>query len=343
MRHVLCLARENFNEAVEKTDFYDTEGLSSVLRDMIDHAPFASKIMSLFIVECINRNPSLERKIRGVLEENTADKDVALSRCIYAACLGAKTNIPEVEPVRSVFPFLVLEAQDISRLGNRIEDFYCYSIIKELKCNRRECLLRLSGLSHECVIRHIIKDQSPFNISLVIQMCRFYGFLESLEKKLPEFKMKKEIVASIFTNHFSDSSVYSNSGVGASYAFNSEVNTLRRLVTGDTLDYCLKVCNKYYLGLLLGRKFHDPQLPHISHSQFCEMKFGSSKEFLDAFLRLTSPSVSHFFSYLEYYKDKFRLSENDKKLFAELLKTFHKDNPAYLEIVLGKLIKFSII
>ncbi|ELA41200.1 uncharacterized protein VICG_01799 [Vittaforma corneae ATCC 50505] len=343
MKHILCLARENFNEVVEKTDFHDTKGLISILRDMIDHAPFASSIMSRFIVECINRNPSLESRIRDVLKESTADRDAAFSRCIYATYLGAKTNIPDIEPVSSIFSSLALESHEINNFENRLENFYCHSIIRELRCNDRECLLRLSELPHECVIDYAVKDQNMFNTSLIIQMCRFYGFLESLEKRLPEFKMKNEIIASIFMNYFSDSNIYSSRGKEPSDALDNEAGILRKLMTGNTLDYCLKVCNKYYLGLLLGRKFQDFQLPQISHSQFCKMKFSNVKEFLDAFLKLTSPSVSHFFSYLEYYKDKFRLKEDDKKLFVELLREFHKDNPVYLEIVLRKLSKFHVI
>lgn len=342
MNQIPFLEGGNFTEIVKAVDFADTGELLDVLEDMIDHAPFASRITSQFISEAISRNSELEESLRNTLQKTPDDRDAALSRCIYAAYLGAKTNLPSIEAVSSVFASLTVECNELTHFDNQIDVFYCHSLLKELKCNKRECLFRLSTLPHDCVIDHIVKNQDPFNVSMIVLLCRFFGFLISLEKRLPEFKMKNEIVASIVINHFSELGAFPENLDAPNGIFGEERAVLRRLITGETLEYCLKVCNKYFLGLLLDTRFDDPQLPRISRKRFEETKFSGTADFLKAFIELTSPSVSHFLSYLEFYKDRFKLSEEEKRLFVDLLKDFHKQNPAYLDIVLGKLQKFGL-
>lgn len=338
MEDIPILAKENFNEILDRIDFQDTKRLFPVLKDMVDYAPFASRITSEFISEAIYYNHSIEDMIRKILLETSPDGDVMLSRCIYATYLGGKTNIPSIDPVSDVFSSLTLKSSEIEKFGS-IENFYCHSIIKQLRCCKRECVLRLCSLPYECTIEHILKNQSLENISIIVQMSRFDGFLEALEKRISEFKMKKEIVALIFINCFSNPYIKLNEDADND---NGDKAILKRLITGDTLLYCLNVCNRTQLGNLLGIKFEEPELPCISSAEFSSRKFDDITDFLRAFVELTSPSVTHFLSYLEFYKDRFRLNKDNEKFFVDLLKTFHKNNAAYLQIVLEKLQKFGI-
>jgi len=331
MDQIPFLARENFNETLGRTDLQNIEDLMPVLKDMIDYAPFASRITAQFVSEAIHENPKIEARITSILQEVSTDLNVMLSRCIFAAQLGARTNIPGIDPVSTLLSSLTLESAEIVKF-ERVENFYCHSIVQELRCNKRECLIRLSSLPYDCVLDYFLKHQTPYNISLVAHMCRLRGFLASLERRIDEFEMKAEIVALAFTNYF---------GRGSS---NDERAILRRLITGETLAYCLKVCNREELGLVLGSSFEEPRLVHITASEFKAKTFNTTDEFLKAFVELTSPSVTHFFSYFEYYKDRFRLlSGDDKRLLLEQLREFHGDSSAYVDIVVDNLTRFKII
>lgn len=323
------ISRINYNETIE------------ILKNIIDHAPFISPIAYKLIQESVYMKENIKPDIENILKEKTDDADVNLSRCIYATYLGAKTNLSDkIKRDSSFFEDVTIECLEIAKFENKIENFYCHSILKELRFSKKECFAKLKTLPFDTIIDVISKDQSIFNISILILMCRFYGFLELLEPKISLFKMKNQIIASIFINFFSDDSVYSTS---CSKEAENEKEILKRLLTHETLDYCLKVVNKKYLGLLLGITYSGVSLPSITQSEFEEMKFETKAQFFSAFLKLTSPSVSHFFSYLEFYKNQFKLDENEKEIFLNQLKEFHKENKEYLEIVLDKLNRFGLI
>lgn len=329
---------DEFLDQLSKTGYNET---IQILKDIIDHAPFISAVASKLIEGSIGMKETIRPDIEKILQEKTDDSDVNLSRCIYATYLGAKTTLSDkIKTTSSLFGNLTVECSEIENFENRIEDFYCHSILKELSFNKKECFAKLNTLPFNTIVNTISKNQSIFNISILIQMCRFYGFLEALEPKIDSFKMKNEIISSIFINFFSEDSVYSTS---CSKEVEKEKEILKRLISNETLDYCLKVANKKYLGLLLGTKYENVSLPSISQIEFEEMKFETKQEFFDAFLKLTSPSVSHFFSYLEFYKSKFKLSEQEKEMFVDQLKDFHKEDSEYLDIVLDKLLKFRLI
>lgn len=336
MEYVPFLTERNFEEIMHKIDFLDTENLSFVLKDMIDYAPFASKITSEFIVEALKNNTKLENIIKNILQEKSDSAEINTSRCIYATYLGAKTSINEIQPVSDCFKGLSIVCEEMKC---SVEYFCISSVIKMLSFNINECLLRLKRYPFDHVIDVLVNNQNTINESLTIQMCRFYGFLEALEKRIDEFTKKDVIIACIFMNFFSDKDPYSQN----SKHLDTEKIVLRRIITGNTLDYCLLVCNKEKLGALLETRFPEPNLPHLLHSQFKEMAFASKKEFLEAFLKLTSPSISHFLSYLEFYKNEFKLTSSEQVEFGDLLRNFHKDNKGYYLIALQKLTEFKIL
>ncbi|KAM0680609.1 hypothetical protein GINT2_001297 [Glugoides intestinalis] len=339
MENIPFLNKLNFEETISRTDFQDTGRLIPVIKDMIDYAPFASDITCKFILEALKINKNLKSIIKELLEEKADDADINISRCIYATYFGAKTNINEIRPISEYFNGLTVICEEFEGKECSVEHFCINTVIKMLSFNIKECLLRLKEYPFDQVIDVLIKKQNSFNESLVIYMCRFYGFLETLEKRIDEFPRKDVIIACIFINFFSDNDTYLKSNKH----IDTEKNLLHRLITGSTLDYCLLVCNREKLGLLLERNFPEPKLPHILHSQFKEASFESKKDFFESFLKLTSPSISHFLSYLEFYKNEFKLTAPEQAEFKEILCDFHKENLRYSSIALQKLKEFKIL
>lgn len=341
MDNIPFLTESNFYEVADRINYSDRESLSRILSDMIDHAPFMSHVISRLILVCIKNNPHYESEIRERISGLSEDQEINLSRCVYGACLGARTNLTQIQQVSQIFSDLDLECREIERHQNRVEIFFCSSVLRRLSFNKKECILRLSGLPFDCVVSAIQKDQSFFNISIMIQICRYLGFLPELEKQINSFEKKNEIIAMVFINFFSDRSVYADKSTNESVE--TEKRILSRLITGDTLEYCLKVVNREFLGMLLKREFQNDNLRKISHQEFKNTDFNSKRDFFRGFLALTSPSVSHFLSYLEVYKNEFILNNEDQAILVNMIQNMHANNPGYVDIVVSKLSKFGIV
>lgn len=334
MQEIPFLSSENFDHIFNKIDLNNTSEFISVISDLINHAPFASEITSDFISKCIYKNPTIQEDILKILSEKPENSEIATNKAIYGAYLGAKTQISIITPISSIFSNISLDSNKIDNF-NILQEYYCHSIISELHLCRKECILRLKAIPLDILLEYFVKNQTLINISFLIQMCNDFSFFQKFEKRHLEFKMKNEIIASIFTTIYCIFEVFNNPD-----EFEEDFSILRRIIVNDTYDYCLKACNTYYLGLLFNKRIDEPYFSKITLNDFNSMKFSSSSEFFDAFLKLTSPSVSHFFSYLQFFKDKFNLNENDKNLFIEKIKEFHSNNPAYLQIVLERVPKF---
>ena len=346
MENVPFINDSNFNEIVNRVNFNSFDAICSQIGDFIDHSPFMSKNISFFILECINYNRAFEDAFKIRIFEKSGNSDIDLSRCIYATYLGANTNICEIKAVSNIFSSQTLESEELKNYDNRIENFYCLSILREMCFDLRECVGKLLYLSPECVINAIIKDQSFFNLSVLVKMCKYLDFFEILASKINQITKKNEIIGSIFLNYFSDLNKIRNTNFKeASGQQEAKNEVMRSLLQGDSLDYCLKIANKQSLGILLNKKFEDQQLKKISLAVFNEvgMEAKTKSEFFDSFILLTSPSISHFLSYLEQFKKKFKLTKKEQIEFIAKLKTFHSQNTGYLEIAIEKLLAFKIV
>lgn len=341
MDNIPFLTEANFYEVADRINYSDQDKLLRILGDMIDYAPFMSRIITRLILECIRSNPCYESAIRERIVNKSENQEINLSRCVYGACLGARTNLARIQQVSQIFSDLDLECREIEKHEGRVEVFFCSSILKRLSFNKKECILRLSMLPFDSIISAIQKDQSLFNISLMIQMCRYLGFLPELEKHIDGFEKKSEIIAMIFISFFSNQSVYTDRSKNES--IEAEKQILARLITGEVLEYCLKVANRRFLGMLLKREFQDGNLRKISHQEFKSMDFNDKRDFFNGFLALTSPSISHFLSYLEIYKDRFVLNSEDQALLVAMIREAHANDPGYRDVAISKLQKFGIV
>lgn len=332
----------NFNQFVSSLEHAREEEVSDIFCDFIDNVPFMAKIISQLALHYIDFNPNFKSKLLSFILEESGSSDVKLSRCIYAAYFGANTNISDQIPkISALLSHHTVESGAIAEYENDLNVFYCSIILKNLGYNKRECINRLLTLSPDGLIKGIAMDQSLFNISILIQACGSLPMLEALEKLIHLFNMKNHIIALVFISNYSSDACYN--GMSRNPTIEQEKEIMKRLISGDALDYCLKTVNRKFLGLLLDRHLPEPAFSRITHKEFRAMHFECKNDFLKAFLDLTSPSVSHFFSYLEIYKSEFMLEDENKKAFVEMLRECHKENPRYIEVVLPKMVSFGII
>ncbi|KAF7683213.1 hypothetical protein TCON_1577 [Astathelohania contejeani] len=66
-------------------------------------------------------------------------------------------------------------------------------------------------------------------------------------------------------------------------------------------------------------------------------------DFYHAFFKLTSPSISHFLTYLEAFQSYFILTNDEQTVFCEIMREYVKNKPIYKKIVTNKLLLFKII
>lgn len=341
MNDIPFLTESNFYEVCERINYSDKEPLLRTLRDMIDYAPFMSRIISRFMLVCIKNNPECESEIRERIGAPSENPEINLSRCIYGALMGAKTNLSRIQQVSQIFSDMIMECREMEKYQDKVENFFCVSVLKRLSFNKKECALRLSMLPPGCVVSTILRDQSLSNISLMVQACKYHELLPELEKQINGFERKNDIIAMVFINFFSSRSVYSDRH--RNDKIEKEKQILSRLIVGDTFKHCLKVGNREFLGMLLKKEFRDSETKKITYNEFRGMHFNTKRDFFCSFLALTSPSVSHFLSYLEIYKDRFVLSHEEQAMLVDMIREMHANNLGYADIVISKLLKFRII
>jgi hypothetical protein len=339
MESIHSLTIENFQEIVYRIDFTQVDQVFNTISMFIDNAPFMARVVSFLIEECCFKNKAFDELFRKHFESKSGIPDIDLSRCIYASYLGARTNISEISKVSNTFSSISITSDELKNYENNLEIFYSFAILKHLSFNKKICTEKLMILNPTNVIKAIIRDQSPFNISILIQTAQYLDFLEIIAKSIDQLTLKNEIIACIFINFFSSPAVYYQSGYGERL----ENSIMKRLIKGDALEFCLKVADREMLGRLLNENFECPCSEKISIESFKEMNFKSKGEFFDAFLKLTSPSISHFLSYLEMFKQDFKLNETERAELLDSIKKFHSQNVGYLTIALGKLVEFGIV
>lgn len=338
---IILLKEHNIDGIFDRFDFRNTQKSIEFLSDLIKYAPFLSKSSSLLITEAISINPNLRAPISSLLTSRSDDASVELSKCIYAAYLGANTNIFEPCYPDGVFTDLSITCNEIEKYNGNVERFYVYSILSQLSLQKKECLMFLRNLPYDFTVDAIISDQSIQNISILIHMCKFYGFLEILEKKLSLFEKKNEIIGCIFCNYFSERDLYTRD---VDSSLSHEIQVMKKILSEpEVLEYCKKVANPEYLGLITGNITPVTEKPKMSYAEFSELKFKNKDQFFDAFLELSSPSVSHFFTYLEMYRDKFKLTKKEKENFINKIRNMHREDIAYIEIVENKLKEYNFI
>lgn len=332
VKKFLDLKQDDFDSITNLMLIVPKDNLLKVLEDVINFMPFLSKKLSDFFIYLVSKNPEYLNIISNIILNKSDLEEINFSKFTYAKSLGFK--IEEKTEKESAFNNFIMENQDFPKFNNKIENLEIYFILKEFKFDKNICYTRLLEYSSESVIDVIYNDFNPFNFSILVNLCNNLNFLKEFVKNANKFKNKNEIISAIFINNYKEEDFLKK---------DEKTDLLKNLLQKDVLEYCLDVVNKKYLGLLLEKEFEKPYLDSISYEEFKEKIFKNKPEFLRNFVLLSSPSVTHFLTYLEIYKQEFVLTKKQQKDFVKFLTDFHVNNKGYLKIILSKLEKFGII
>ncbi|KAI4292539.1 hypothetical protein PAPHI01_1813 [Pancytospora philotis] len=325
------------------------------LRAAVNQVPSIAPEVSEFIAQLVAEDPTFKDPILALLKEEDGDEAAAVSRLVYLMHLGAHVSFggeqpfPDLKPAtdllkdQSVAAKLPAFLADRKRIGENslLDVFYCYAIIKNMSFHKLECCHWLKKYPNRVIIEALVLENSFSATSVAVEFCKYRGFFEELVGSIDHFAQRTVIIGLIFVMYYRIKPRPTQQ-----YAFladDSERQLLKSLFDAETEGFCRRIGNIVRLNAFLGQNYQLPKLPVMGRAEFEKADPADRTAYFNAFFALTSPSVTHFLSYLEFYKANFRLSDEEQQLFAQLLKDFHADNQQYVEIVAPKLAKFGIV
>jgi hypothetical protein len=341
MEDIIYLTNDKIDSFVKSHALEDLDAFFDSISECISNIPSKAPVISKLIDIVSKSKPETIERIKGFLLSNDSDEISTISKAVYAAYMGAKSSIT-VEPISNIFSNVAIEYVSLEKYSNSIEIFSCYSILRKFNFYKIECLYRLRKYSHETIINALLIDECEFDISMIIELCNNEGFLEYLSTSICRFKKRTIIVGLIFVAYYNGKAALGNSFYRCLTTEEDRI-LLKNMFNEETIEFCKRIASIKNINTFFGLNIPISEPSFIKSAIFMEHKFSDKKEFFEKFLLVSSPSVTHFLSYMEMFQDKFALTEDEKVMFIKMLRVFHQDNPAYLDIVFEKMVKFSII
>lgn len=357
MDRLFFITPELVDRVVESIDLTKKNEIFPYLRTTINEIPVVAPTLSYFIVKCCRFDNSYKEFITEIFKEEPTDYIADISRSIYAVYLGAKVDDALVFPKYSVFDSVTHPSPDYSLIDSAIQKVYpnradttllrfpvfvAHSIIQKMVYNKHECLYRLKKLTDfEIIVSMLIKCNMA-DISMAVFLSKNPKFLNILLDYIDLFDERPKILSLIFSSYYISSNELVED-VLSPFDDSELFGKFRSCFDDEVLEHSIRICNREALSEFLGRHVSKQRFTNIPSSEFITRNFKSKHEFWNAFIEAASPTPTHFLSYLEYFKDRFVLSEEEQVTFVKMLQAYHKDNPVYLDVVLNKMIKFNII
>ncbi len=373
MNKIFNIKEEEIKSFVEESKYFEKDKIIDALSVAISDVPSIAENVCNYIDLLRLYMPEVVEPIRNiVINKDEKDSVGIVSRIIYGEYLGAKSLDKIVDPICKVLEGTEIKCtippvfKGVVEKSRFREIFYCYAIIQRFVFDKKECRLRLQEYNEEDIIEAMLIEESIRDIRMIIELCRFKKFFDVLYKNISRFKRRIEIISLIFVAYFNPSvnskensslieenSKRESNGKKFKIANEEEVyltvydlfidekEAMVSLLTDKNVKkYISKIGSEAYLRKFLGETYDEPIMPSIPFSEFNK---NNASDFFTDFLKLTSPSPTHFLSYLEYFIERFYLNEKEQHDFIKMLNDFYRNNEPTLEIIKNKLVKFGII
>ncbi|KAI5148717.1 hypothetical protein ENBRE01_0491 [Enteropsectra breve] len=354
MDSLFTITEREADAYIEDYNYADRENTIRMIRVAINKVPMQAKISARFINACIKNDSSYKDDISALFCEKCADDLAVISKMFHLWHMGMPNTyniIPENSDFADFNPSSIIEESAfetmaekyfISRAGeNRFDVFLCSSIISAYSFSTVECIYKLKGFDLQRIIDAVIASETMFGLRIIVEMSKSEQFLDALSRKIGSFVHKKELLSMIFVTHFS--SVRNTRDSAAENGDLQYKETFRSMIDEEAKQQCIRIGGKENVMMFFGENADDVEVESAGPETILNIAFESKNDFFEKFLCVSSPTPTHFLSYLEYFKQEFLLNENEQKTFMEMLKAHHANNFAFLEIVIPKLVKFGII
>lgn len=371
MNHKRTLA-----EALNSTD---REGTFCAIKDVIELMPHRSLLISNFINDLVRSDESFENGTKRLIGEisNGKDIDALISAAFTIKRLGFDgshifswvENIPVIQssllhkatfvaPPKELLEKCSEKVIEVVKVAGK-DDFekvlYAMQIIRNFEFSIQECLAQLGSVYNSkqlvAAIRLLHNRKNILYISaLAIELARKKGFLKDLLSELPGFDagFRDTLLSLLFESFYSrpeDKSVYPNDSY-VPLRFDEEVKLFDSLVTDETMRVMETISGASKVREFfpdMSRNDKKPEVKSINREEFENIDFKDREGFFRGFCHLGSPSISHFLTYLEIYKDHFVLSEEDQKLFLSVFCEMFDASEVFGDVIIGKMILFKIL
>jgi hypothetical protein len=244
--------------------------------------------------------------------------------------------------------------------------FKVIQIIKNYQFDINECLDELDKLcinNEEFVGILYLQDKLDkfYLVSILIRSLnddKSVGNLFSIFDKMDK-KFRDLLIPFIF-EHFINRRIYKfNQDIKFIFDTKEEIQEIKKYIDEDTVREMKKylslqslesfvpeyknVYEMSQIDLIKKEEFDNFILQKNSENIINEEDCAFKKDLYINFCKLGSPSISHFLTYLEIYKDHLRMNDEEQKIFIEIFNEMFGTRDSFKKIVLGKMLKFKFI
>jgi hypothetical protein len=353
-------------EVLQSCDRY---AVIEIMRDVVTQMPHKSRLLSSFANELATRDPGMAPLIKEMVDGIMLGSNIGdiISASYFASCLG-HPNFPWTQDIllsgTSAFSaFASPEEETLEECLRAVREIdeacreamvYTTYIIKNFRFSVQEALNQLRMVSDFSAVVASIKrlsksEDALYLIVLAIELSKTPGFARVFLEELHFFDQTfRDLCISLLAEYFYDLDEEESVYVSSSTLMRSEENMklVRALITDETVTYMLRISNpakaRRILPEGLKHKAEASEIKAIRRQDF-DPGIEDRTQFFKDFCLLGSPSITHFLTYLEEFKDYFYLSREEQRLFLSIFYTTFREKESFRHIVLEKMVKFKVL
>lgn len=368
----------NYQRILEEARLSENKGrVIEDIKNVVLLMPHKSSITANLMYDLIKDDVDFKNGIVKMVDEISASGDgcVLISASFTLKRLGVGgmesfwwiKETPTISPLLESVNFEVSpdslnkckeEAEKVLRITDEksFEEVFCVAqAIRNFRFSIQECVTQLGHISRQKSLVDGIralqqKENSLYLSALTLELARKQGFMRVLLQELSSFDCEfKDILIPLLFEHFYNPGEENNSVyVSSSYMplrTSEDINLFKQLFTEDIVRNMKRISGSSKVERFLdeGKDPDTKKVPSIGREEFEKTDLKDREAFFKNFCFLGSPSISHFLKYLEIYKERFVLGEEDQKLFLSIFFETFEGLESFCRIVTEKMVRFGII
>lgn len=332
----------NFNDTLESIRLKlqtNKNEIISTIKDCVLYIPHKYEIICNIINSIITSDIEFEEEIKKIIFES---EDTNLSKLIYAKALGFIVELEDVDTIYQLFSDDIIDTTCQQLYINNLKDFSninyitLYSIISILQnysFDLSECFNELQNFTVDNIFEGILwmigKIEDIYLINIILRLIEdvitYDSFLFYCSKMPKHFR---DLLLPFFYERFINKK-----------SFIENMSKIQEYIDDKTRIEFIKFCSPESCSRLF--KYKEIHIECLSKDQF---KLNEDKKvFYRDFCLLGSPSISHFLSYLEIYKNEMKMDEEEQKKFLEIFNEIFDSKLTFKKVILEKMRRFKFI
>lgn len=339
--------------------------ITNLISSILSSSDTESVVSALIYCKSLNYKISYFPKLKTMENEYFKDEEIKLDN--------------EIE-VNEYFNNIEIFIENLKSGTNFYSDldeillFKVVQVIKNYQFDINECLNELDKLcinNEEFIGILYLQDKLDnfYLVSILLRTLNDDKSVENLFRILDKMNKKfRDLLISFIYEYFINRRIYKfNQDIKILFDTKEEIQEIKKYIDEDTVKEMKKYLSIQSLELFVPeykKVYEMSQIDLIKKEEFDNIiiqnskkedlslkdefiinddHFNYKKEFFINFCKLGSPSISHFLTYLEIYKDLFKMSDEDQKIFLEIFNEMFNSRDSFKKIVIGKMVRFKFI